>query len=527
MRGNDVEPPFLRAPDFPRVRRSTASLISGRASEPSLASTETLRRISAARVGGTFWCRAAKVGGGATLVRRGNTTFCAGSPLPADCDPWGTLAESAMLVSDEDDDWTIVAGLSGVVVVGQNGCRRSIQALETLASEAIGAWSYRDPFTGHAASIDATVDLLSLWRQTFDANRGISALAGIRRWKRDTIERFFFDGTQTARITTMATAIADAQATGGSIGYWPSRVTPAEVKAARAVGIPLITIEDGFVRSSGLGSNLTLPSSIAVDGSGIHYDHAAPSDLETLLENCDFTPVMIDRARMLIGRLLTTQIGKYGQQGASGRPPEPASGSTRRILVIGQVDDDESVRRGRGATVGSNRDLLSAVRGGAPDAHVAYRPHPDVIAGHRVGGLSKADTLTFADAISDRSNLFAAMADVDEVHVLTSLAGFEGLVRGHHIVVHGHPFYAGWGLTDDRADDFPRRNRRLTIEQLVAGALILYPRYIDPVTGLPCTVETVVTRLAEGKTRRTILSHLREAQGRIGNGIGRAVARVQ
>jgi capsular polysaccharide export protein len=36
----------------------------------------------------------------------------------------------------------------------------------------------------------------------------------------------------------------------------------------------------------------------------------------------------------------------------------------------------------------------------------------------------------------------------------------------------------------------------LPLDALVAGALILYPRYRDPVTGLPCPPEVLLGRLA-------------------------------
>src|SRR3546814_1728769 len=87
---------------------------------------------------------------------------------------------------------------------------------------------------------------------------------------------------------------------------------------------------------------------------------------------------------------------------------------------------------------------------------------------------------------------------VDEVHVLSSLTGFEALMRGRPVTVHGMPFYAGWGLTRDLAAANGRRGRRLSLDQLVAGALILYPRYLDPVTRLPCGPEIMVERLASG-----------------------------
>jgi capsular polysaccharide export protein len=85
---------------------------------------------------------------------------------------------------------------------------------------------------------------------------------------------------------------------------------------------------------------------------------------------------------------------------------------------------------------------------------------------------------------------------VDEVHTITSLTGFEALLRGLRVVAYGQPFYAGWGLTEDRSPP-RRRTRTLTRDELVAGALILYPRYLDPLTGLPCPPEVLIERLTQ------------------------------
>jgi capsular polysaccharide export protein len=69
------------------------------------------------------------------------------------------------------------------------------------------------------------------------------------------------------------------------------------------------------------------------------------------------------------------------------------------------------------------------------------------------------------------------------------------------VATYGAPFYAGWGLTEDRVS-LPRRTRRLTLDELVAGALILYPAYVDPVTGLACDAETAVWRLSQARQQR-------------------------
>ena len=43
----------------------------------------------------------------------------------------------------------------------------------------------------------------------------------------------------------------------------------------------------------------------------------------------------------------------------------------------------------------------------------------------------------------------------------------------------------------------PRRTARPGIAGLIHAALIAYPRYMDPVSGLPCPVEVALDRLAE------------------------------
>jgi capsular polysaccharide export protein len=163
-------------------------------------------------------------------------------------------------------------------------------------------------------------------------------------------------------------------------------------------------------------------------------------------------------------------------------------------LVPGQVEDDLSVRLGGGAIRG-NLELLRRVRADNPDAFILYKPHPDVEAGHRVGAVPDALARRFADVVIRGVSTASLLDGIDELHTLTSLAGFEALLRRRQVVVYGRPFYAGWGLTRDIA--MPPRGRKLSLEELVAAVLILYPRYLDPATRLPCGPELVVERLAD------------------------------
>jgi capsular polysaccharide export protein len=154
------------------------------------------------------------------------------------------------------------------------------------------------------------------------------------------------------------------------------------------------------------------------------------------------------------------------------------------------------------------------------EAYVIYKPHPDVLAGHRRGAIADHDLAELADHVETTSPIAALIAMVDELHVNSSLAGFEALMRGKPVTVHGVPFYAGWGLTTDLGPVPARRIARRTLDELIAATLLLYPRYLDPETGLPCPAEVLVERLTSmtvsklNWSQRTIVMG-RRLQGRL------------
>ena len=341
----------------------------------------------------------------------------------------------------------------------------------------------------------------------------IRVACGMAWWKRKRIAQFLSPDGQDLRFIDDAEK-AVAAAGDGAIAVWPSRM-PEELEAL--AGDRLVRIEDGFIRSIGLGADLHPPLSIVVDRSGIYYDPNRPSDLETILETADFTPQLRARAEALIDTIVLRGISKYASEAPSSMSARPEK---RTILVPGQVEDDLSVRCG-GAGVAGNLDLLRRARAAEPDAHILFKPHPDVDAGHRLGRVPDAEARRHADAIVRGESMPSLLARVDGVHVLTSLTGFEALLRGLDVTVHGQPFFAGWGLTRDLAPSIARRTRTLSVAELAAGTLILYPRYLDPVTERPCSPETLLQRFTEGwKPRLTWLIRLRRLQGRIAHLFG-------
>jgi capsular polysaccharide export protein len=261
-----------------------------------------------------------------------------------------------------------------------------------------------------------------------------------------------------------------------------------------------VQVEDGFIRSIGLGSSFHPASSLVLDRGGIYYDPASNSDLQRMLNNLDFAPAVLAKARRLREAIVEARVSKYNL-GPPTNPPTPPVG--RKVLLVpGQVENDASVVLGGGRL--GNLQLLERVRAENPDDFLIYKPHPDVIAGNRPGAIAEGAAKALADAVVVDGDILACIEIADEVHTLTSLSGFEALLRDKPVVSYGWPFYAGWGLTRDLGlQPAPRRERELTLDQLVAGALLTYPLYLDPVSWLPCDALTFVERVADLNARRS------------------------
>ena len=283
-------------------------------------------------------------------------------------------------------------------------------------------------------------------------------------WKRPVI-RQCFPGRRLIFLEA-ATAVPP----GAWLVLWGMQPQPESL----AVEVRIIRIEDGFLRSIGLGADLIRPLSWVIDGRGIHYNASQSSDLEEFCANQMFTPELLARAAALRASLVAGGLTKYNVGHQNWQRPV---GVERVILVPGQVESDASLAYGAPGER-TNLGLLQRVRAAQPDAYIIYKPHPDVLAGLRAGGQNERQAHLWCNELLADADMGNLLTQVDEVHVLTSLTGFEALLRGKVVSCYGLPFYAGWGLTRDYVVN-PRRQRRLSLDELVAAALILYPLYLS------------------------------------------------
>ena len=274
---------------------------------------------------------------------------------------------------------------------------------------------------------------------------------------------------------------------------WGRKSFPDVEAYAHTHAIPIFRVEDGFIRSVGLGSDLTQAFSLVVDSKGIYFDPTCESDLETILQTTLFTDEMLHKAEEVRSFLVEHKLSKYNMyEHKALHFPE----GKKIICAIGQVQDDASIRYGANGM--SNVAFLNAVRESNQDAYIVYKPHPDVLAKNRKGHIPLKHALRLCDAVVNDVSIDSVVSVCDEVHTMTSLVGFEALMRGKKVVTYGMPFYAGWGLTYDMQTS-SKRNRTLKLEELIAGTLLCYPRYIDPESLTLCDIEIFLKAFSKRK----------------------------
>lgn len=308
---------------------------------------------------------------------------------------------------------------------------------------------------------------------------------------------------------------------------WGNKKVSSQLSSCKKI----IRIEDGFIRSNGLGCKFHYPYSWVFDPIGIYFDPKKPSLLECML--CTIPKFrtsetninaheqykkLIKNAKELQSYIIKNNITKYTQDNQRKNAiteieseygkrtfliegkDYSVSQDTKIILVPGQVDDDASILTGGlGYT---SLSLLREVKKNNPNAFIIYKIHPDVLSGLRDGERNIEILSKLSNCIcSDNVSIVELINFADEIHTITSLVGFDALIRGKKVFTYGMPFYASWGLTVDK-QNCPRRNIKLSIEELIAITLIEYPFYYDWDQDTPSTALEICKRLTNKKSKQ-------------------------
>nr|WP_207306545.1 MULTISPECIES: capsular polysaccharide biosynthesis protein [unclassified Campylobacter] len=378
-------------------------------------------------------------------------------------------------------------------------CKRRMQkrSLEEVFYAAYILYSeYFNPYLNQKSNIFDTIQTLAKYKDIEKANSNRLFMLGFTLWKRYFIRPFFkAKDNKIIFLNSLKSLARYKLKENDKFFIWGKRIDynalkTTLIKKAQDENllhfIPKISlVEDGFIRSISLGSDLTRPFSLNVDDKGLYIDPNKASKLEELLQNEIFDENMLNRAKNIIKILLENRFSKYNGLKHENLKINAKIGQ-KIILIPAQVEDDVSMILGGFGL--STLDLLKEVRAKNQDAYIIFKPHPDVLSGNRVGLKDETLILEFCDEIVKDCSIDSAIKIADEIHTITSTSGFDALLRAKKVFTYGMPFYAGWGLTKDKYR-CERRTRKLSLEELVAGALIIYPRYINPKTKTLCEIE--------------------------------------
>lgn len=218
------------------------------------------------------------------------------------------------------------------------------------------------------------------------------------------------------------------------------------------------------------------PFGYILDDLCYYYDSRQPSRLELKLNDGSYQLADLDLARVkrLMQRIQSERLTKYNRYAGQGDPVQLEPGA---VVVIDQTPHDASIRYG-GAEKRTITDMVAAAIRENPEAVVYFKRHPDNVKMNR----SVLPATARVKLLPDDADITQVLDQSTSVYVVASQVGFEALLRGKKVVTFGMPFYAGWGLTDDR-QTIARRTQKRTIEQLFHAACIEMSVYLNPLSG--------------------------------------------
>lgn len=399
---------------------------------------------------------------------------------------------------------------------------RTLSIEELFAGAYILYAKYIDAYTGQNTTLKRVLPQINTLKNSrLNECKKQKFLFGFSVWKRKFMRPFLGENLNYISVFSknpLKSALKAGLDTNSLVYIWGKKEYLELQKWCDENSVNIIRVEDGFIRSVGLGSDLTRPYSLVFDDVGIYFDTTSPSRLENILNYHKFSSSELEAAKKLKDILIDSKISKYNDD----KDGIISSKNGKKIaLVIGQVEDDASVRIGADGM--KNIELLEQARLNSPNSHIIYKPHPDVVSGNRIGLVDIDQALKYCDEVLEGVSMPTLLDLADEIHTMTSTSGLEAILRGKRVICYGRPFWAGWGLSDDKKPQ-PRRYRSLSSDELVAGAYLLYPKYVHPINLKPCNASDLILALQEQRAKlqkpvNALLHKIKSLYARVGQKI--------
>lgn len=237
-----------------------------------------------------------------------------------------------------------------------------------------------------------------------------------------------------------------------------------------------------------------------LDDMGYYFDSHQASRCEQTLNADDYflEDHELLRSRMLIEKINKHDITKYNKYVTTGAVGFDLESDC--ILVVDQKKGDASIAFA-GATDDTFADMMKAAIKDNPGKKIYFKRHPDSV--HKNFNSYRNRNVKEIEVLPDDIQINLVLNKCSKIYTVSSQVGFEGLLKGKEVVCFGVPFYAGWGLTDDRTY-VPRRNKSRKIEEIFHQVCIRQSVYINPHTGKRIELEALLNIILEMRQASSI-----------------------
>lgn len=357
-------------------------------------------------------------------------------------------------------------------------CERKLNSKKDLSLEFLFYCTYAlynvyvHPVTRKRCSFEDILDHIELQKNIINEFPKKIAILNAQKWKKPYYDKFL----QFCDLRYISEKELNTLTPDEGLVSWGQRFNQSYLDYLRKKGFKVYQCEDGFLRSFGLGCELTQPFSLSFDDKGLYANPKLESKLNDLVTK-PLNTKEFKESQLFIRLFKSLRLTKYLSVGQELSPPLldflVKNKDKKVMLVCGQVADDVSFLNS-GFSQLTFQSLISTIKVENPDSLVIYRPHPDCFKGIRQGEVF----LEEADYVDIESNIASLLDISEEIHVVNSLTGVEALLMGKKVVCWGNSWYCGRGLTVDKGSEIQSKTA-VSLEQLVHGAYIKNPIYFD------------------------------------------------
>jgi capsule polysaccharide export protein KpsC/LpsZ len=316
--------------------------------------------------------------------------------------------------------------------------------------------------------------------------KSFSLLVGFSNWKFFFIEKFikgkFLFSTKKINFINLFFHILFAPTKPKNIYIWGYEIGHWALLVSKIFNIKISRVEDGYLRSFYLGKEHNQANSLVIDNESLHFDKNGKSIIHELISEEIDEKITNQHAEYFIKFCKNNFITKYSAINKTHlKTIEQINNlfpAANFIGVVGQKPNDKSMIYGNPKSY-SNFSIFYKALKENKDSIIIFKQHPDVVDNSLTDILVKLFCIFSKRTFFIKDKFLSPIYFINRsnvIYTISSTIGFEALIHDKKTVVFGTPFYAGYGLTEDRVK-IERKKKLITKEQLIYNYIYRYCKY--------------------------------------------------